>query len=112
VRMARYCKPLDPAFLDRLRRRCPTTMEAFNACVFGTYQPQPQRYCPERYHVVNFASACLLRRTVEFRAYPSTVMHAGKIKAAIILSLALTARAITARAVASSKRGGPHLGAL
>lgn len=104
ARMARYCKPLDPAFLDRLRRRRPTTMEAFNACVFGTYQPQPQRYCPERYHVVNFASACLPRRTVEFRAYPSTVMHAGKIKAAVILSLALTARAITARAVGSTKR--------
>jgi len=104
ARMARYCKPLDPAFLDRLRRRRPTTWEAFNACVFGTYQPTPQRYCPERYHVVNFASVCLPRRTVEFRAYPSTVMHAGKIKAAIILSLALTARAITMRSVASTKR--------
>ena len=44
------------------------------------------------------------RRTVEFRAYPSTVMHAGKIKAAIILSLALTARAINMRSVASTKR--------
>jgi hypothetical protein len=43
------------------------------------------------------------RNTIEFRAYTPEGLHAGKIKAAIVFSLALCARALNSRA-ASAKR--------
>jgi len=55
-----------------------------------------------RYALVNFNSTAL-RDTIEFRSYTPEGLHAGKIKAAIVFSLALCARALNSHA-ASAKR--------
>jgi len=44
------------------------------------------------------------RNTIEFRAYTPEGLHAGKIKAAIVFSLALCARALNSRAASAKKK--------
>jgi hypothetical protein len=50
-RKARYTKPLDPAFIQRLQRRKPVTREAFFQCWYNARQYQPTRYHQSRYYV-------------------------------------------------------------
>jgi len=102
-RKARYTKPLDPAFITRLARRKPATRDAFFQCWYGTRQYTPTRYHQSRYAVVNFNSTAL-RDTIEFRSYTPEGLHAGKIKAAIVFSLALCARALNSRAASAKKK--------
>jgi hypothetical protein len=102
-RKARYTKPLDPAFIARLVRRKPVTREAFFQCWYNAKHYAPTRYHVSRYHLLNLNSAAMERNTIEFRAYTPEGLHAGKITAAIVFSLALCARALNSRA-ASAKR--------
>lgn len=102
-RKARYTKPLDPAFITRLQRTRPTTREAFFHCWYGTKHYTPTRYHASRYTLVNFNSTAL-RNTIEFRSYTPEGLHAGKIKAAIVFSLALCARALNSRAASAKKK--------
>lgn len=102
-RKARYTKPLDPAFITRVQRTRPTTREAFFRCWYGTRAYTPTRYHASRYTVVNFNSTAL-RNTIEFRSYTPEGLHAGKIKAAIVFSLALCARALNSRAASAKKK--------
>ena len=102
-RKARYTKPLDPAFITRLVRRKPATRDAFFQCWYGTRQYTPTRYHQSRYAVVNFNSTAL-RDTIEFRSYTPEGLHAGKIKAAIVFSLALCARALNSHAASAKKK--------
>jgi len=103
-RKARYTKPLDPAFIARLERRKPTTRDAFFQCWYNTRQFVPSRYHATRYHLLNFNSAAMPRNTIEFRAYTPEGLHAGKIKAAIVFSLALCAHALNSRAASAKKK--------
>lgn len=103
-RKARYTKPLDPAFITRLERRKPTTRDAFFQCWYGAKQYQPTRYHSTRYHLLNLNSAAMERNTIEFRSYTPEGLHAGKIKAAIVFSLALCARALNSRAASAKKK--------
>lgn len=102
-RKARYTKPLDPAFIQRLQRRKPVTREAFFQCWYNARQYQPTRYHQSRYTLINFNSTAL-RDTIEFRSYTPEGLHAGKIKAAIVFSLALCARALNSRAASAKKK--------
>jgi hypothetical protein len=103
-RKARYTKPLDPAFIARLVRRKPVTREAFFQCWYNTKDYQPTRYHVTRYHLLNLNSAAMERNTIEFRAYTPEGLHAGKIKAAIVFSLALCARALNSRAASATRK--------
>jgi len=103
-RKARYTRPLDPAFIARLVRRKPVTREAFFQCWYNAKHYQPTRYHPSRYVLLNLNSAALPRNTIEFRAYTPEGLHAGKIKAAIVFSLALCARALNSRAASAKKK--------
>ena len=102
-RKARYTKPLDPAFITRLERRKPRTREAFFQCWYNERQYTPTRYHNSRYAVVNFNSTAL-RNTIEFRSYTPEGLHAGKIKAAIVFSLALCARALNSHSASAKKK--------
>jgi hypothetical protein len=57
----------------------------------------------KRYTLINFNSTAL-RDTIEFRSYTPEGLHAGKIKAAIVFSLALCARALNSRAASAKKK--------
>jgi hypothetical protein len=101
-RMERYCRPLNPAFIERITRTPPRTFQQLNRQWYGKYEPNPQRYSPTCYCLVN-VNGWFVRSAIEFRAYAGS-LHAGKIKAAILFSMALLARAINAHGASARKR--------
>jgi len=101
-RMARYCKPLNPAFIQRITRASPKTFQQLNRQWYGKYNPSPQRYDNSRYAILNL-NAFFLRGAVEMRAYAGS-LHAGKVKAAIQFGMALFAKALNTYAASAKKR--------
>ena len=112
-RRGRWCKPVEPVFLQKLNSIKPKTMEDF-ARVWYTYSGGSDsnwricamhHYDRSRYHLLNLHATFSTERpahTIEFRAFEAT-LHAGKIKAYIQLCLAISAQALAAGA-ASPKR--------
>jgi len=101
-RMARYCRPINPVFIERITKNPPRSFDALNRQWFGKFTPNPQRYGPERYCILNY-TAFFYRGAVEIRAYAGS-LHAGKVKAAILFSLALFAKAMNAHGTSARKR--------
>jgi len=101
-RMGRYCKPLNPAFIERIMKNPPKSFEALNRQWYGNYNPTPQRYDSSRYAILNL-NAFFVRGAVELRAYAGS-LHAGKIKAAVQFSMALFAKAMNAYGTSAKKR--------
>ncbi|WP_338869462.1 amidoligase family protein [Myxococcus stipitatus] len=102
TRLARYCRPIDGAFMQRLEARRPRTMQDVNEAWYGRRNPVPQRYDASRYHGLNLNSL-FFRGTIEFRYFNGTV-HAGEVKAYVQLVLALAARALASKAASSKRR--------
>ena len=101
-RLARYCRPLREEFIRAIDRQKPKTRDELNRLWFGYRNTHPARYDSTRYCLLNLHSAWRLG-TVEYRGAVST-LHAGKVKAVIQFCLALTAKALNARAASSKKR--------
>ena len=109
-RTCRYCKPIDPAFLEAVNSRKPTTMEALADVWYGSQGENYYRnehYNATRYHMLNL-HATFTKGTVEFRLFQFDApangkqngIHAGQLKSYIQLCLALSAQA---KAVRSAK---------
>lgn len=90
ARRARYCKPIDAAFIGRLKSARTISRDELNRAWYGSHVAVPRRYDSSRYHGLNLNSY-FLRGTIEFRYFNGT-MHAGKAKAYVQLCLALVAR--------------------
>jgi hypothetical protein len=103
ARRLRYTKPIDPQVIARIQRSRPQTLQQLNRAWYGTYTPHPARHHASRYHIVN-VNSLFVRGTIEFRAYTPGHLHAGKIKAAILFSLALCATALNRRAASARRR--------
>lgn len=102
-----YCKPVSPAFLERLNREKPDTMSRL---ADAWYESQPHwgnrsaHYNDTRYHMLNL-HACFTKGTIEFRLFqfdePTADrkggIHAGQLKSYIQLCLALSAAAKAAK---------------
>lgn len=101
-RMERYCKPIDPGFIGKIAKNPPADFRQLNKQWYGHYEEQPQRYHGSRYCVINL-NGWFVRQAVEIRAY-SGCLHAGRVKAAILFSMALLARAMNCRAASAKKR--------
>ncbi len=101
-RLARYCRPIDPAFIERLERRPPRTVAEVNAAWYGRQVHSPARYDQSRYHGVNLNSY-FYRKTIEFRYFEGTT-HAGKVKAYVQFCVALAAKALGAKSASSRRR--------
>ncbi len=99
-REARYCRTVDPRFLEAVNRKKPKTMEALanvwyesQNCEYG----RNQHYNSSRYHMTNL-HATFTKGTVEFRLFQFDAphdgklngMHAGQLKAMIQLCLAIS----------------------
>ena len=106
-RMRRYCRTVDPRFLEQLNRRKPTTMADLADIWYrsqGTNYGRSQHYNDSRYHMLNL-HATFTKGTVEFRLFqfdaPSNGkrngLHAGQLKSYIQLCLALSQMAKTVR---------------
>ena len=90
-RASRYCRTVDPNFLEELNRRKPETMAALADAWYNTQGAsygRSQHYNASRYHMLNL-HATFTKGTVEFRLFNGT-MHAGKIKTYIQLCLAMS----------------------
>lgn len=101
-RLERYCKPIDPDFLQRLEAWRPRTLQDVNAAWYGRQNLTPRRYDESRYHGLNLNSY-FFRGTIEFRYFNGT-LHAGEVKAYVQLTLALAAKALRAKAASSKRR--------
>ena len=99
-RMRRYCRTVDPRFLEQVNRRKPTTMTQLADIWYSSHDANCSRshhYNDSRYHMLNY-HATFTKGTVEFRLFQfdeSTGerrggLHAGQLKSYIQLCLALS----------------------
>ena len=106
-RMRRYCRTVDPRFLEQLNRRKPTSMADLADIWYssqGASYDRSQHYNDSRYHMLNF-HATFTKGTVEFRLFQFDApangrrngLHAGQLKSYIQLCLALSQMAKTVR---------------
>ena len=101
-RRARYCRPIDEAFMQRLEARRPRTMEQISEAWYGRPNVRPERYHASRYAGLNLNSM-LVRGSIEWRLFNGT-LHAGEVKAYVQLCLALAAKGLTSKAASSKRR--------
>lgn len=98
-----YCKALDERLVRKFNARKPRTMaEVADIWYEGYYDNRNAHYHNSRYHFLNLHSFFQGHHTVELRGFNS-VLHAGKIRAYIVLALALNHQALT-QTKASTKK--------
>ena len=99
-RMSRYCRTVDPRFLQQLNKKKPTTMAQLADIWYGSQNEdygRSQHYNGSRYHMLNL-HATFTKGTVEFRLFQFDApadgkrngLHAGQLKSYIQLCLALS----------------------
>ena len=100
-RESHYCRKIDPAFLERLNRQKPATLDRLKNLWYNGRDGSREHYHDSRYHCLNLHSV-FQKGTVEFRAFNGE-LHAGKIKAYIQFCLAMTAQALNQRSASPTK---------
>ena len=104
-RITRYCRTVNPTFLQRLNKKKPTTMSQLADIWYegnGACYGRNEHYNDSRYHMLNL-HATFIKGTVEFRLFQFDApadgkqngLHAGQLKAYIQLCLALSEMAKT-----------------
>lgn len=99
-RMNRYCRTVDPKFLEGVNRKKPRTMEELEDLWYQTQNADGNRYThynSSRYRVCNLHSFFHGHHTIEFRLFQfdcphdgkQNGMHAGQVKSFIQLCLAI-----------------------
>lgn len=99
-RMSRYCRTVDPRFLEELNRKKPTSMAALADIWYesqGESYGRTHHYNGSRYRMLNL-HATFTKGTVEFRLFQFDApadgkrngLHAGQLKSYIQLCLALS----------------------
>lgn len=99
----RYCKKMDAYLVERMNREKPKTFEQIESIWYENYPGSRSRhYNDSRYHFLNLHSFFHGHRTVELRGFNGT-LHAGKIRAYIVLALALNNQALTQKSASYRK---------
>ena len=99
-RVSRYCRTVDPNFLNQVNRKKPSTMADLADVWYtshGASYGRSQHYNDSRYHMLNL-HATFTKGTVEFRLFQfdeptegkQNGLHAGQLKSYIQLCLALS----------------------
>ena len=99
-RMNRYCRTVDPRFLEQLNKKKPKTMAQLADIWYtsnGANYGRTHHYNDSRYHMLNY-HATFTHGTIEFRLFQfdapadgrKNSLHAGQLKAYIQLCLALS----------------------
>ena len=99
-RVSRYCKTVDPNFLNQVNKKKPTTMADLADVWYTSHDAswgRSQHYNDSRYHMLNL-HATFTKGTVEFRLFQFDApadgkqngLHAGQLKSYIQLCLALS----------------------
>lgn len=106
-RMHRYCRTVDPNFLEQINKKKPTTMADFADIWYtanGANYGRSHHYNDSRYHMLNY-HATFTKGTIEFRLFQFDApadgkrngLHAGQLKSYIQLCLALSQMAKTVK---------------
>ena len=106
-RMSRYCRTVNPRFIETVNRRKPSTMSDLADIWYSTNNAtygRNQHYNDSRYHMLNL-HATFTKGTVEFRLFQFDAptadrkngLHAGQLKSYIQLCLALSQMAKTVK---------------
>lgn len=91
----RWCEKMDERLTRELKSKKPKTMQKIKDIWYNERNAGFHRhYDPTRYHFLNLHSFFNGVGTVELRGFNST-LHAGKIKAYILLALAINNQALT-----------------
>ena len=99
-RMSRYCRTVDPRFLEQLNKKKPQTMAQFADIWYASHGAGYNRsahYNDSRYHMLNY-HATFTKATVEFRLFQfdrpvdgkRNGLHAGQLKSYIQFCLLLS----------------------
>ena len=110
-RMSRYCRTVDPNFLQQLNRKKPDTMAKLADIWYtsqGASYGRNQHYNESRYHMINY-HATFTKGTIEFRLFQfdspdgtrQNGIHAGQLKSFIQLCLALSQMAKDAKSASA-----------
>ncbi len=98
-----YCKRMDDILVEKMNRKKPKTMQELEDIWYEGYSESRSRhYHNSRYHFLNLHSFFRRNRTVELRGFNS-ILHAGKIRSFIVLSLAINNQALTQKSASSKK---------
>lgn len=90
-----YCKKMDAYLVERMNQTKPTTFHQIESIWYEGYRENRNlHYHSSRYHFLNLHSFFHGHHTVELRGFNGT-LHAGKIRAYIVLALALNHQALT-----------------
>lgn len=106
-RMNRYCRTVDPRFLEQVNKIKPKTMAALADIWYtsnGAGGGRDHHYNDSRYHMLNY-HATFTKGTIEFRLFEFDApadgkrngLHAGQLKSYIQLCLALSQMAKTVK---------------
>ena len=99
-RISRYCRTVDPRFLEKVNRSKPKTMSQFADVWYKSQNEdwgRSEHYNGSRYHILNF-HATFTKGTIEFRCFEfkrpgngkQNGLHAGQLKSYIQFCLALS----------------------
>jgi hypothetical protein len=100
-RERRYCKKIDPEFLESMNRQKPKTINQLQNLWYKGNDGSYQHYHDSRYHCLNLHSV-FQKGTIEFRAF-NGALHAGKAKAYVQFCMAITAQAYNQRSASPIK---------
>lgn len=99
----RYCKKMDAYLVERMNEVKPKTLERIESIWYENYTGSRNgHYHQSRYHFLNLHSFFHGNHTVELRGFNST-LHAGKIRAYIVLALALNHQALSQKSASCRK---------
>lgn len=99
----RYCKKMDAYLVERMNQVKPKTFKQIESIWYENYSGSRNgHYYQSRYHFLNLHSFFHGNHTVELRGFNST-LHAGKIRAYIVLALALNHQALTQKSASYRK---------
>ena len=110
-RMSRYCRTVNPNFIEQLNKKKPTTMAQLADIWYGSQgcnYGRNNHYNESRYHMTNY-HAVFTKGTIEFRLFQfdkpangkKNGLHAGQLKSYIQLCLALSEMAKQAKGASS-----------
>jgi hypothetical protein len=99
----RYCEKMDAYLVDRMNRLRPISFTQIeNIWYEGYRESRLEHYHNSRYHFLNLHSFFRENHTVELRGFNSE-LHAGKVRAYIVFTLALNHQALTQKSASSRK---------
>ncbi len=96
-----YCQKMDTRFLDEINNRPPLSMEQLKSMWYDGGDYSYRHYDDSRYHGLNLHSV-FSKGTIEFRLFNST-LHAGEVKSAIQLCLAISHQALVQKSARHAK---------